>query len=113
MKIIYDDKDCADADGNRSIKTKHYEMEDTKEEREDIAALLYKMVIVDQSVTYGKVEINYQEITIEVVVEDYYPEIWDLVWSRRDVIFDEIKDLGRDMLIKSREELKNAKKRAQ
>lgn len=65
-----------DTDGNRGVKTLMCELEDTRQEREEIAELLYEKFL--HRIT-GEVEIEYEDLTIEVKIEDYLKELVEIV----------------------------------
>jgi hypothetical protein len=73
----------ADADGNRGEMRTFYELEGTKQEREDIAEILYDSFIEGE--VQGLKEIDYEGLTIEVEVSDYQDELIELAEADEDI----------------------------
>ena len=70
---VYKENYGADIDGNRGIDMIMYELEDTDQEREEIAEILigHGFTENDRSAT----EIEYMGVNIEIYVEEYSEEI--------------------------------------
>lgn len=75
MKIYKDNNYGSDIDGNRGTTIYEYDLEDTREERVEIAELLYDSFI-DR--VYGSKIITYMGIEIEVQTADYLEELIEL-----------------------------------
>lgn len=86
---IWNENYGADADGNRGEMRTFYELEGTKQEREDIAEILYDDFIEGEA--QGLKEIEYEDLTIEVEVSDYQDELIELADDDND-LDEEIKE---------------------
>ena len=84
----------ADADGNRGVKTLFWELEDTEEEREEIAEILFEMGT--ESGSTGMTEITYEGIDIDVDTSDYTEELTQL--ELKDDIA-EVAEMGFDKIV--------------
>ena len=75
---IWKDAYGDDADGNRGVMETFYDFEDTEEEREQIAELLYEDFL--QGKVYGYTEIEWNdELIIDVCIEEYHTELLELL----------------------------------
>lgn len=73
-----------DADGNRGVMTDMYELEYTKQEKEDIAEILYEAFVSLCGIT-GGATIVYNDIEIEVEIEEYHDELITLARADKDL----------------------------
>ena len=73
--ITWDENYGEDADGNRGWNVTMYKLEDTKQEREEIAYILYER---DASLDKRVITIEYEGVDIEVIPFDYTAEVKEL-----------------------------------
>ncbi len=73
MKIYTDKNYGADIDGNRGHQVTEYELEYTRDETEEISEILFECGYTSEDI--GSVEIEYQDIYIEVDLQDYFVEL--------------------------------------
>ena len=74
----------SDADGNRGILVDMYKLEYTKQEKEDIAKILYEAFRSLCGLT-GVATIEYKGVEIEVEIEEYYDELISLAKADKDL----------------------------
>ena len=71
--IVVTENYGADADGNRGEERLFYELENTEQEREEIALALYDSFLAGE--VQGLEEIEYHGVVIEVEISDYLDEL--------------------------------------
>ena len=85
MRIWTESNYMADADGNRGKEEIFYELENTKEEKQEIAELLYYDFTQNEKYN-GSIEIEYQDLVIEVDIDNYHTELAEMV--KKDIDLD-------------------------
>lgn len=92
----------ADIDGNRGVPTLMWELEETPEERAEIAAIISEAG--HMAFDKGKQTITYEDIEMEVFIEDYEEELQDLdnEWYKAQIVktgfvdFEDITSIYKD-----------------
>ena len=89
----------ADADGNRGVLTTYWELEGTEVENEEIARILYEQGFTTDD--DGTTTIEYQDMEIEVDVEEYMADIMMLeikaeIEEIAEIKYDEIVCIYKD-----------------
>jgi hypothetical protein len=90
MKTYIDKNYGADADGNRGITVYEYELEDTQDERDEIAEILYLKGYTSED--DHMTSIVYEDVDIEVDIGEYCSELCAL-----EALDDDIPDLEKMM----------------
>lgn len=80
---IWKEKYGCDADGNRGVMMTFYELENTQDERWEIAEKLYESFV--DLTTVKMHEIEYEDIVIEVELDEYYPELLEMLKEDKDL----------------------------
>ena len=93
---VYQENYGEDADGNRGEMRTFYELEDTKQEREDIAEILYEGYVNSCGVS-GTTTIELEGVEIEVNIEEYQDELMALAEADENLGKEDLKILKEEV----------------